>query len=67
MAVIPISDEESKAISLVRIMAMFSIVLCHVFQAYNNSLAWRFNVGVQVFLVLSGYLYGHKEISGWCK
>lgn len=62
-----ISLEKSNAISIVRIAAMFSIVLCHIFQAYDNPLAWRFNVGVQIFFVLSGYLYGHKVIDNWLK
>lgn len=62
---IPISREESNAISIVRIFAMFSIVICHFFQAYDNWLAFRFNIGVQVFFVLSGYLYGHKEVEQW--
>lgn len=64
---IDISKEQSIVISIVRVAAMVSIVLCHIFQAYDNPLAWRFNVGVQVFLVLSGYLYGHKEIDNWIK
>ena len=62
---IPISREESNAISIVRILAMFSIVICHFLQAYDNGLAFRFNIGVQVFFVLSGYLYGHKEVEKW--
>lgn len=31
-------------------------------QYYACGLAWWFNVGVQIFLCLSGYLYGRKEI-----
>lgn len=31
-------------------------------QYYNCELAWWFNVGVQMFLCLSGYLYGRKTI-----
>ena len=62
-----ISLEKSNAISIVRIVATCSIVLCHIFQAYDNPLAWRFNVGVQIFFVLSGYLYGHKVIDNWLK
>lgn len=49
---------------------MLSIVLCHIQQVYNNKWAWVFNVGVQVFLALSGWLYGNKNInswSSWCK
>lgn len=62
---IAISHRESGAISIVRVFATFAIVLCHIFQAYGNSLAFRFNVGVQIFFVLSGYLYGHKDINKW--
>ena len=60
-----ISKAESDAISFVRVCAMISIVSCHLLQAYNNHWAWVLNVGVQVFLVLSGYLYGHKCITQW--
>lgn len=31
-------------------------------QYYDCELAWWFNVGVQIFLCLSGYLYGRKSI-----
>ena len=30
-------------------------------QYYDYYLAWWFNVGVQIFLFLSGYLYGNKD------
>lgn len=45
---------------------MLSIVTCHIFQAYNIPI-WGciFNVGVQIFFVLSGYLYGYKTIDNW--
>lgn len=46
---------------------MLAIVICHFLQAYNNKWAWIFNVGVQVFFVLSGYLYGHQDINNWKK
>lgn len=60
-----ISEKESNAIVIIRATAMFSIILCHLFQAYNNYLASVFNIGVQVFLVMSGYLYGKKDITSW--
>ena len=41
---------------------MLMIILCHFLQYYANELAWWFNVGVQIFFVLSGFLYGNKEI-----
>ncbi len=51
------------SISFVRMLAMMFIVICHVMQYYNMELAWWFNVGVQIFLCISGYLYGRKRIS----
>lgn len=36
--------------------------MCHFFQHYGNELAWWFNVGVEVFFIISGFLYGQKEI-----
>lgn len=47
-------------ISAVRAIAFLSIILCHIFQFYSIELAWWFNVGVQVFLCMSGFLYGKK-------
>lgn len=57
---------ESKSLVWLRAIAMLSIVTCHVFQAYNIPI-WGciFNVGVQIFFVLSGYLYGYKTIDNW--
>lgn len=62
---IAITNEESRAISYLRIMAMLSIVVCHFMQALDSHWAWVFNIGVQVFLLISGYLYGHKQVAGW--
>lgn len=39
------------------------IVSCHILQGYDNVLAWWLNVGVQIFLVMSGFLFGAKNIS----
>ncbi len=64
MSKIPVS--ESNAIVIVRVFAMLSIILCHLFQCYGiYQLSSIFNIGVQVFLVLSGYLYGRKTITEW--
>lgn len=49
-------------IGWVRFIALCSIILCHFLQYYQIELAWWFNVGVQVFFVISGYLYGKKEV-----
>lgn len=53
-------------ISFIRLIATTLIITCHIFQYQNNELAWWFNVGVQIFLFMSGYLYGQKEITN-CK
>lgn len=51
---------------MIRIIAMLSIILCHLVQELNNSgiakIGQVFNVGVYVFLLMSGWLYGKKEI-----
>ncbi|MBE6336795.1 MAG: acyltransferase [Lentimicrobiaceae bacterium] len=44
-------------------IAMSFIIVCHIFQAYGNELAFWFNVGVQLFLIISGYLYYTKDYS----
>lgn len=50
------------SISFTRAIAMLSIFLCHILQAYNNILGGWLDVGVQIFFFLSGYLYGNKII-----
>lgn len=46
------------SISALRMLAMCSIVACHFCQLYGLAAAWSLNIGVQVFLVISGWLYG---------
>ncbi len=53
------------SISAIRGISMLCIVLCHIMQYLDWELAWWFNVGVQIFLCISGFLYGKKEISQW--
>lgn len=66
MSDIPVVPEvlgqRKASISMVRFTAMIMIIACHMFQYYDNELCHWFNVGVQVFFVISGYLYGTKEI-----
>lgn len=54
--------KKQASISAIRFIAMCSIVACHICQFYGNEMAWWLNVGVQVFLFLSGNLYGSKDI-----
>lgn len=53
--------ERDYSISFIRLLAMSFIVICHIMQYFDFELAWWFNVGVQIFLCLSGYLYGKKK------
>ena len=59
-----ISKEESQIISVTRTVATISIVLCHLVSWFPKIkfLGQLLNVGVPVFFIISGYLYGHKEI-----
>lgn len=59
------TNTESNVIRILRITAMVAIVTCHFLQAYGS--VWRliFNIGVQAFFVLSGFLYGNKVISNF--
>lgn len=41
-------------------MKIQTIIVCHIFQYYNNDLCSWFNVGVPLFFIISGYLYGLK-------
>lgn len=44
-------------IMIIRVLAMFSIIICHIFQELGNELAYWFNVGVQIFLFISAFLF----------
>jgi len=48
------------SISLIRLVATSFIITCHIMQYLDLELAWWFNVGVQMFLCMSGFLYGQK-------
>ena len=49
-------------ISAIRAIAMILIIVCHFLQYYENELCRWLNVGVQIFFIISGYLYGKKSI-----
>ena len=58
---------EKKSISFLRIFATISILCCHLLPRFNSTMlqmsAQFFNVGVEIFLILSGFLYGKRKIS----
>ena len=62
-----ITEKESDIIKYIRSISMLCIVLCHIQQVYDNKWAWVFNIGVQIFLAISGWLYGNKNIINWEK
>ena len=41
------------------------VIICHIFNFYDNELVYWFNCGVKVFLVISGFLYGQHGIIQW--
>ena len=50
-------------VSIVRVIAMFFIIICHLGSYFSaNIIAMFFNVGVHIFFLISGYLYGAKSI-----
>lgn len=53
---------KNTSISLIRLISTLMIVSCHILQGLNNSAAFWLNVGVQIFLFISGFLYGNKKI-----
>ncbi len=50
------------SISVVRAVALLMIIVCHILQVLELELAYWFNVGVQVFLCISGFLYGKRDV-----
>lgn len=50
-------------ISLLRVISMFMIIFCHLFNFVEMPFISQFlNVGVYIFLLISGYLYSNKDI-----
>ena len=61
---------KNPSVSMIRLLAMLSIIACHFCQYYKSEWAWWLNVGVQVFFIISGYLYGSRSIDAsvpWLK
>ena len=56
-------EQKQYGLSMVRFIAMISIILCHIMQYFGNISCYYLNVGVWLFLFISGFLYGKKDIS----
>ena len=58
-------------ISLCRVLSMIMIIICHIGTKTGNGIVGQFfQMGVQVFLLISGYLIGKSDISNpenWIK
>ena len=60
-----IDSEESNILSVVRVIAFVFILLCHFTSSIESIgfLGQIFNVGNSIFFLLSGYLFGTKDIN----
>ena len=63
------SNNRNVSIQLIRITAMLMIVMDHLFAhmvfPYKSVIVQITNSGVLIFLLISGYLFGQKEITNW--
>ena len=59
--------KQDNLIILLRVFAMILILVCHIVQEHSNEYikmtAQFLNVGVSIFILISGYLYGTKKIN----
>jgi peptidoglycan/LPS O-acetylase OafA/YrhL len=61
----PLLSHQSSAISLIRVTALGFIIACHILQYYGIVLATWLNVGVEMFLFISGFIFGKQNILQW--
>ena len=62
--------EHDDGIAITRVVAMLSILMCHIIKYYSfvpgaAFLGQFFNIGVEMFLIISGYLYGMRFITDY--
>ena len=65
-----ITTFESCCVTSLRAVAMTMIVACHIVSSYGSRYYAVLNIGVQVFFVLSAFLYAQKDIDNppnWLK
>lgn len=58
-----LTEANSIAISYLRFTSTIFIVLCHYLQAFDNRWAWFFNIGVQLFFMISAFLFAQNNIT----
>ena len=65
-----ILSSESCCITTLRSLAMVMIVACHIVLSYGSNYYAVLNMGVQIFFVISAFLYAQKDIDNppnWLK
>ena len=59
------------AIQIIRVLAMLFVIICHLCNDSTNyilcTLKQFFNIGVFIFIFISGFLYGNKKIDIYSK
>jgi len=60
-----LNPDESQRLKFIRTIAVWLIIITHISKEYEMNLGQWTNTGVQVFLVISGFLSGQKEIYNW--
>lgn len=58
---VDMNKEKDFSLSFIRFIAMIMIFSCHVSQQFGRWSAQFLNVGVQIFLFLSGYLHAYRQ------
>lgn len=57
------TSQRDNSISLTRVIACLFIIICHLGSYFDSVVIGQlFNVGVPIFFLISGYLYGEKRI-----
>ena len=63
--------KKDTSIQIIRVFSMTMIVICHLLSIMQNyymiALSQFFSIGVYIFLFISGFLYGKKEIKNYKK
>jgi len=55
-------NKKNYGLSLIRLLSVLLIFICHVFQKKDDLIAFYLNIGVQIFLIMSGYLNSKSSI-----
>lgn len=61
------SESQSQRIRFIRFIAIGLIITTHISQELKSDLAQITNTGVQMFLVLAGFLQGQAQAIQWKK